>query len=309
MKVWVGIDVAKATLAVWVRPVDVCFTLTNDAAGHRQLIARLRQWAVERIVLEATGGYEQGVLAALLAAHLSAVRLAPHRARAFATALGRRAKTDPIDAAILAHLAEVVHAPPARAISPQQQYLQALVHRREQVVSQRDDERRRLAQAIVKDIQASLTRSLAYLQREIERLDRALVPAMQAMNPTTAERLTRVPGIGPVTAATLLGFVPELGELDRRQIAALIGVAPYNIDSGQRQGKRRIGGGRANVRRVLYMATWSAIRTQAHFKTRYAALRARGKPAKVALIACMRVLLTALNAMLRDGINWQLKTT
>lgn len=307
MTVWVGIDVAKATLAVWVRPVGVYFTVSNDAAGHRQLIVRLAAWPVERVVLEATGGYERAVLAALLAAQHPSVRIAPHRARAFATAVGRIAKTDPIDAAVLAHLAEVVHAPLAREISPQQQQLQALVQRREQVVGQRDDERRRLGQAVLKDIRASLTRSVAYLQREIDRLNRALAPAMQAMDRTTANALIGVPGIGPVTAATLLGFVPELGELDRRQIAALVGLAPYNTDSGQRQGPRRIRGGRANVRRGLYMATWSAIRTQTHLKARYAALRARGKPAKVALVACMRALLIAINAMLRDGTPWQIK--
>lgn len=307
MKVWVGIDVAKATLAVWIRPADVSFSVANTVAGHRQLIARLPEWTVERIALEATGGYEQAVLAALLAAGLSPVRIAPHRARAFATALGRHAKTDPIDAAVLAHLAEVVHAPPARAISPERQQLQALAHRRDQVVAQRDDERRRLAQAVLKDIRASLARSLAYLQREVERLTQTLAAALQAVDPIAADRLLEVPGIGPITAANLLGFVPELGELDRRQIAALVGVAPFNTDSGQRQGKRRIWGGRAHVRRGLYMATWSAIRTQPGLKARYAALLARGKPNKVALIACMRVLLISLNAMLRDGTHWQAK--
>lgn len=308
MTVWVGIDVAKATLAVWVRPLDVGFTVSNDALGHRQLIARLREWAVERVVLEATGGYERAVLASLLAAALPSVRIAPHRARAFATALGRIAKSDPIDAAVLAHLAQVVPAPPAHAISPQQQQLQALVQRREQVVGQRDDERRRLGQAVLQEIRISLNRSVAYLQREIDRLNRALASAVQALDPKTVNTLRAVPGIGPITIATLLGFVPELGKLDRRQIAALVGVAPYNTDSGQRQGKRHIAGGRAKVRRVLYMATWSAIRTQDHLKTRYATLRARGKPAKVALVACMRVLLIALNAMLRDGTSWQMKT-
>ena len=307
MTAWVGIDVAKATLAVWVRPADVSFSVANTAAGHRQLIARLREWTVERIALEATGGYEQAVLAALLAAGLSPVRIAPHRARAFATALGRHAKTDPIDAAVLAHLAEVVQAPLARAISPERQQLQALAHRRDQVVAQRDDERRRLAQAVIKDIRASIARSVAYLQREVERLTRALASAMQRVDPIATQRLLAVPGIGPITAATLLGFVPELGDLDRRQIAALVGVAPFNTDSGQRQGKRRIWGGRSHVRRGLYMATWSAIRTQAGLKARYAALLARGKPHKVALIACMRVLLTSLNAMLRDGTHWQAK--
>lgn len=308
MSVFVGIDVAKASLVVAVRPSGDCFEVTNDAAGHRQLLARLQDLPVERIVLEATGGYERGVMAAL-AGMWPVVRVAPHRARAFATAMGRIAKTDPIDAAMLARLAEVIDAAPAPVTSPQQQLLQGLVQRRAQLVQQRDDERRRLQQAQGGPILASVKRQLQGLAAEIARLDKAIAQAMVETAPHRAGQLQAVPGIGPVTAATLIAFLPELGQLEGRQIAALVGVAPYNVDSGDKRGQRRIRGGRAGVRRVLYMAAWSAIRTQPDLKSRYLALRARGKCAKVALVACMRSLLGRLNAMVRDGTPWRMQPT
>ncbi len=306
METFIGIDVAKATLAVAVRPSGERFQVDNDAAGHRHLVQRLRRWQVARIVLEATGGYERAVMAQL-SWHWPVVRIAPHRARAFATAMGRIAKTDPVDAAVLAHLAQVSEAPPTQMITPQQQRLQALVQRREQLVGHRDDERRRLQQADP-GIVASVTRQIRLALAEIARLDRKIAQAVAQREDATARRLRAVPGIGAVTTATVLAFLPELGQLQRKQIAALVGVAPYNVDSGQRQGPRRIRGGRAGVRRVLYMATWSAIRSQPDLKARYQALRDRGKCAKVALVACMRLLLVRLNAMLRDGTTWRMQT-
>lgn len=303
MYAWVGIDVAKATLAIWVRPMGLGFELGNDAAGHRELVQRLRAWPVARVVLEATGGYEGAVLAALLAAGVAVERVAPHRVRGFAVALNQRAKSDPIDAAVLAHFAETMPARSERPVPAAQRHLQALVQRREQLVGQRDDERRRQHQSTDTLVRASLQRIIAVLQREITRLDQAVAKAADA-SPANAP-LRAVPGIGAVTAATLAACLPELGQLDRRQIAALVGIAPFNADSGQKTGLRRIWGGRARVRRVLYMATWSAIRCQAQLKARYAQLRARGKPAKVALVACMRSLLVGLNAMLRDGSEWR----
>lgn len=302
MNAWVGIDVAKATLAVWARPMGVGFVVDNNEPGHRELVKRLREWPVVRVVLEATGGYERAVLAALLAADVPVERVAPHRARAFAVALNQRAKSDPIDAAVLAQFAETMPARTERQVPAAQQRLQALVQRREQVVGQRDDERRRQHQATEPFVRTSLQRLIAALDREIRRLDQALAKAAET-SPLAAQ-LRAVPGIGAVTAATLQACLPELGQLDRQQIAALVGVAPFNADSGQKNGTRRIAGGRARVRRVLYMATWTAIRHQSQLKARYASLRARGKPAKVALVACMRSLLVGLNAMLRDNTGW-----
>lgn len=304
MSVFVGIDVAKATLAVALRPSGEVFEVANSPAGHRALAQRLRKLTVERVLLEATGGYERAVMAALQA-EWPVVRVAPHRARSFATAMGRIAKTDPIDAAMLAHMAQVVDTPPAQPESPQQLRLQSF-QRRHQVVQQRDDERRRLQQ--VQDqplVVASLKRLLRAQQAEIALLDKAIAQAVAEADRQRADRLLAIPGVGPVTAATLIAFLPELGQIERRQIAALVGVAPYNADSGGKTGLRRIRGGRAGIRRVLYMATWSAIRAQPALNQRYQALRARGKCAKVALVACMRSFLGQINAMLRDGGQWQ----
>ena len=210
MSVFIGIDVAKATLAVAIRPTGERFEVGNDAAGHKVLAERLRDLPVERIVLEATGGYERAVLVAL-AGTWPVVRVAPHRARAFATAMGRIAKTDPIDAAMLAHLAEVIDAPPARVESPQQRLLQGLVQRRGQLVQQRDDERRRLQQANGTAVVASLKRQLRSLVADIVRLDRAIAHAVAETDSALARQLDAVPGIGPVTTATVVAFLPELG--------------------------------------------------------------------------------------------------
>jgi transposase len=304
MSVFVGIDVAKATLAVAVWPAGECREFANDARGHAALKRRLERLGVARILLEATGGYEQALVSAL-APHWPVVRIAPHRARAFATAMGTLAKTDPIDAAMLARLAAIVEGPVVVPPTPEALRLQALVRRRTQVVGQRDDERRRLPQASDATVRGSIRRMIRLLEAEIVRLDREIEQQLPACDVDRVHRLRAVPGIGTVTTATLIAFLPELGTLGNREIAALVGLAPYNADSGQRSGTRRCRGGRGTVRRVLYMATWSAIRTQADFNARYAALRARGKHAKVALTACMRVLLTRLNAMLRSNADWR----
>lgn len=305
MSVWAGIDVAKDSLAVAIRPSGESWTVANTAVAHEALCVRLRELGVVRVVLEATGGYERAVLTALVASGLCAVRVDPRRARSFAMAVGRLAKTDPIDAAVLAHLAQVIEDPGEKAASPAQQALRALVHRREQLVQQHDDERRRLKQATIALVRRSLERCIRGLKREIAAVDAAMETAATAADAARAAQLRQVSGIGAVTSASLLAYVPELGSLDRKQIAALVGVAPFNRDSGQASGPRRIRGGRAAIRRVLYMATWSVIRTQPHFKARYQNLRARGKLAKVALIACLRVLLIRLNAMVRDQTAWQ----
>ena len=302
MGVFAGIDVAKASLVVALYPGQARLEVGNDAKGHASLCRWLRQHGVERILLESTGGYEQTV-AVTLSAHWPVVRIAGHRARAFAVALGRIAKTDPIDAATLAQLAAIVEGPVMTPPSPEEVRLQALVRRREQLVGQRDDERRRLLQASEAFVRRSLQRQLRLLALEITRLDREIAACVPQCGDVRAQRLRQVPGLGPVSVATLMAFLPELGQLENRQISALAGLAPYNSD--KHQGVRRIRGGRGNVRRVLYMAAWSVVRHQPDFKARYAALRMRGKCAKVALVACMRVLLIRLNAMLRDGSEWR----
>lgn len=305
MPLFVGIDVAKQTLAVDVQPVGERFEVPNSKPGHRALIKRLKalKMPIERIVLEATGGYEKAVLHALLGAGLPAVCVCPQRTRAFSCALGQRAKTDPADARSLAHFAQAIETTVRPAPTPAQLELHQLLHRRQQLVDQRDDERRRLLQATLAVVKHSISVQIAQLERCIQRFD-ALVHERAQVLPHH-ERLSSIKGLGPVTVATLLADLPELGQLDRRQIAALVGVAPFNQDSGKHQGKRHVSGGRAPVRRVLYMAAWSVVRWQPRFKAKYKALRDAGKHAKVALVACMRILIISINAMIRDNTTWQ----
>ena len=304
MTLWIGIDVSKATLAICLRPQCQHLSLPNTPEGHLQLLAHLQGHCVGNVLLEATGGYERTLLHALAGAGIAVTRINPRRARAFATALGTIAKTDPIDAALLARMAEVVQAP-SPPPEPAREALRALVQRREQLVQQRDDERRRLQQAHGPEVRQSLVQHIADLRGYIQRLGQAIVQARCQLDEALSQRLEAVPGLGQVTVASLMAYLPELGRLDRRQIAALAGLAPYNVDSGQHQGRRRIRGGRAPIRRVLYMACWSVIRTQADFQARYQQLRLRGKCAKLALTACMRVLLIRLNAMVRDRTEWK----
>ncbi len=307
MTLWIGIDVAKDTLAVHLLPQGQHLALPNTAHGHRQLLDRLAGQAVGNVLLEASGGYERALVKALAYARLPWTRINPRRARAFAIALGKIAKTDPIDAALLARMASLVQTP-NRPPDPEREALRELVQHRDQRVQQRDDDRRRLHQAHLPAVRQSLRENIAWQARCIAALDRQIIQAQARVDSALAQRLLAVPGIGPVTCASLLAWLPELGTLDRRQIAALAGLAPYNTDSGQKSGKRRIRGGRAPIRNVLYMACWSVIRTQAAFKQRYDRLRQQGKCAKLALTACMRVLVVRLNAMARDQTEWIMET-
>jgi transposase len=305
----VGIDVAKATLMVCIRPSGEVFEVANDTKAHAALVERFRciEGGISRIVLEATGGFETPVLHAFQQAGLPVARVSGQRAKAFARAAGLLAKTDAVDARALAHFAEAIEPPVRSAPSKAELALQELVQRRQQLVSQRDDERRRLHSTSHAVARRSIERHIKSLEREITVFDQLM--RQQAADLPGYAQLVHVKGLGPVTAATLLADLPELGKLDRRQIASLVGLAPFNSDSGKRQGKRRITGGRASVRRALYMATWSAIRCQTKFKAKYAALRKAGKVAKVALVACMRTFLVSLNAMIRDGSVWRYDPT
>ena len=302
---WVGIDISKSNLVVWVQPQGEGFDLPNTSEGFVELIERLSQYEVDRVLLEATGGYECKVMAALQGANFKVLRINPRRARAFAVAMGKNAKTDPIDAAVLADFAEVLHASRDKIISPEREALRELIQLREQFVQQRDDNKRRLQQVQLPAVTVAIKGLVHYLQVQIKQLDKTIHQSMHELDAEKAERLISVKGIGTVATASLLVYLPELGALDRREVAALAGIAPYNDDSGNHSGKRQIYGGRARVRRALYMSCWVVIRHQPDFKARYDALRERGKSAKVALIACMRVLLIRLNAMLRDGTEWR----
>lgn len=305
MTLWIGIDISKTTLAVCLLPQARHVTFPNTAEGHAQLLDLLNGQAVGNVLLEATGGYERALMQALAAANVPVTRINPRRARAFAQAMGKTAKTDPIDAALLARMAELVRTP-SPILEPAREALRDLVQRREQLVQQRDDERRRLHQARLQQVRDDLHQNIRHLQQSIRRIDQAIVQTQRQLDEPLRQRLLAVEGIGAVTTASLLAYLPELGRLDRRQIAALTGLAPYNLDSGQHAGRRRIRGGRAPIRRVLYMAAWSVVRKQPDFNARYQRLRQAGKCAKVAITACMRVLITRLNAMARDQTDWKM---
>ncbi|NKF24818.1 IS110 family transposase, partial [Solimonas marina] len=284
MPLWIGIDVSKATLAVCVLPQAQHITFPNTPEGHAQLLALLDGQTVGNVLLEATGGYERALMQALAVAGIPVTRINPRRARAFAEAMGKTAKTDPIDAAMLARMAELV-CHPSPAPEPEREALRELVQRREQLVQQRDDERRRLHQARLSQVRDDLDQHIRHLQQCIRRIDQAIAQAQRQIDEPLCRQLQAIDGIGAVTAAGLLAYLPELGRLDRRQIAALTGLAPYNLDSGQQVGKRRIRGGRAPIRRILYMAAWSVVRLQPDFNARYRRLRHAGKCAKVAITA------------------------
>lgn len=302
---WVGIDISKSNLVVWVQPQNEGFDVPNTAEGFADLIERLGCYEIGRVLLEATGGYERKVMAALQEANFNVLSINPRRARAFAVAMGKHAKTDPIDAAVLADFAEVLNASGSKTISSEREALRELIQLREHFVQQRDDNKRRLQQAQLPAAVAAIKDHIRYLQTQIKQLTKAIEQCMHDLDAEKVAKLTSVKGIGTVATASLLVYLPELGELDRREVAALAGIAPYNDDSGNHKGKRQIHGGRARVRRALYMSCWVVIRYQADFKARYEGLRERGKSAKVALIACMRILLIRLNAMLRDGTEWR----
>ena len=284
---WVGIDISKSNLVVWVQPQGEGFDLPNTSEGFVELIECLSRYEVGRVLLEATGGYESKVMAALQGADFKVLRINPRRARAFAVAMGKNAKTDPIDAAVLADFAEVLHASRDKIISPEREALRELIQLREQFVQQRDDNKRRLQQVQLPVVIEAIKGLVHYLQVQIKQLDKTIHQSMHELDAEKAERLISVKGIGTVATASLLVYLPELGALDRREVAALAGIAPYNDDSGNHSGKRQIYGGRARVRRALYMSCWVVIRHQPDFKARYDALRERGKSAKVALLpAC-----------------------
>ncbi len=301
----VGIDVAKARLDVAVRPTGDSWQVTNDAAGVAALVARLHQLQPTLVVLEATGGYERPVTAALSAAGLAVAVVNPRQVRDFARAIGKLAKTDALDAQVLAHFAEAVR-PPARPLATDHaQYLTAILMRRRQIVAMLAAEQNRLETAPL--VRERVAAHIVWLEEELARLDGDLAEAIRD-DPAWQERealLRSVPGVGPVLATTLLAELPELGALTRHQVAALVGVAPLNCDSGTLRGKRAVWGGRGRVRAVLYMAALVASRHNPAIKAFYQRLCAAGKARKVAVVACMRKLLTILNAMLAHREPWR----
>jgi transposase len=304
-QVFVGSEVSKTQLDVALRPMDDHWHVRNDALGITGLVARLQAVQPTLVVLEATGGLAVPVTGALAAAGLPVVVVHPRHAREFAKATGRLAKTDPLHAQGLAHLAEAVRPPPRPLPAAQAQALSALLTRRRQLV-QRLTAARRRRQSAPPRMRADLQAHIAGLERRMARTDDDLAAALRSspLWRATDEMLQRTPGVGPILSRTLVAEVPELGALNRQKIAARIGVAPFPCDSGTLRGKRAGWGGRAHVRAVLYMSTLAAVRHHPVLKAFYERLRAVGKAPKVALTACMRKLLTILNAMLKHQTPW-----
>lgn len=310
LSVTVGIDVAKAH-------VDVCVLgvasgvqrFANDADGHSALAAALLPSGAGLVVMEATGGYEAALACALQASGLPVAVLNPRQARDFARSMGRLAKTDAVDARMLAEMAAVlVHREDlARFVRPVadecQQWLAALVTRRRQLLAMLGSERQRL-QITPRKLHPSIEAIIAAIKAQLDELDAQMVRHVHEHFSALDGLLQSTSGIGPVASATLIAQLPELGRLNRREIAALVGVAPMSNDSGNRKGRRRVQGGHFEIRRVLYMATLTAARYNPVIRAFYERLKAAGKLPKVALVACMRKLLTMLNAMVRTGKPW-----
>lgn len=303
---YVGIDVSKTTLDLMVRPTGTRHQQSNDADGIAQLVKQLRRLRPTLVVCEATGGWERLLVGASAAARLPIVVVNPRQVRDFAKATGRLAKTDRLDAEVIARFAEAVQPEPRALPTADAQALDDLVTRRQQLIDMRTAEgnRRRLATGRLRE---QLDEHLAWLDRQLADFDKELDHTLRS-SPVwreQAEVLRSAKGVGPILTATLLSGLPELGHLNHKEIAALVGVAPFNRDSGMWRGKRQIWGGRGPVRAVLYMATLSAVRTNPVVRNFYQRLINAGKLQKVALVASMHKLLTILNAMARDGRAWQ----
>jgi transposase len=301
-------DVAKARLDIALRPTGERWAVTNDASGIAALVARLQAMQPTLIVLEATGGYHRAVVAALAAAALPLVVVNPRQVRDFAKATGQLAKTDALDARTVAHFAEAIRPAPRPLPDAQTEELRALLARRRQLIAMRTAEQNRLENAPPR-LRADIEAHIAWLAQRVASLDDDLDTTLRA-SPVWRERETlyrSVPGIGPVCARTLMLDLPELGTLSRQRIAALVGVAPFNRDSGTLRGTRTTWGGRTHVRATLYMSALVAVRYNPVLKTFYQRLCRAGKVKKVALTACMRKLVTILNAMVKHQKPWHVQ--
>ena len=303
---FVGVDVSKKNLDVVIRPSGEYFQVPNSPDGHRQLIERLQAFDTGAIVLEASGGWERACTAALVDAALPVAIINPRQARDLARGLGKLAKNDRIDAGVLAYCAQHCQVKKAVKVPEKQARLEALVLRRRQLVATRATEQTRLEQTLVKEAQKDVQQSLSFLNKHIDKIEKQIASLIDSDDHfgELSRIIDSVPGIGPTTAAVLVAELPELGSLNRQQASALVGVAPYHNESGTRKGKRSIYGGRLPLRCSLYMATLTATTKNDVIKTFYQRLLAAGKPFKVAMVACMRKLLSILNQMVKNRQHW-----
>ena len=304
-EIFVGIDVSKAWLDMAVHEREEVYRASNEEQGIASLVKRLKKLKPTLIVLEPSGGFEMLAVAELTQASLPVAVVNAKRVRDFARATGQLAKTDKLDARVLAHFAAAVRPPLRRLQSEEEEQLTALLMRRRQVLDMLTMEKNRL-RTVRTRMKADLEAHIHWLSKNLKELDQEIEEFVKG-TPLWKEKdtlLQSVPGVGPVTSATMLGMLPELGQLNRQEIAALVGVAPVNKDSGKKQGRRRVYGGRADVRSVLYMAALSARKFNPIIRTFYERLIQHGKEKKVALTACMRKLIVILNAMVRTRQSW-----
>ena len=304
---YVGVDVSKRRLDVALLPTGESFVVANDEEGLEELLGRLEDLHPILVVLEASGGLERPVAAALAAAGIAVAVLNPRQTRDFARATGKLAKTDALDAKVLARFAEAVRPAPRTLPDAEAREFQAILARRRQLIQMMTAEKNRLGAASSKAVAKRIEAHIRWLEKELSRTDRDLDKAIEN-SPTFKENealLKSVPGVGPVLCRTILAELPEVGSLAPRELSALVGVAPLNRDSGTMRGRRSVWGGRARVREALYMGALIASRHNPIIRAFYERLLASGKPKKVALVACMRKLLTILNAVMRDRTPWR----
>ena len=304
----VGVDTGKFQLDIYVRPLDIYFSVTNDDKGIREAVKTIKKHKPERVVIEATGRLELAFVIACAKAKLPFVVANPAHIKKFAGAIGQRAKTDKLDAQLIAHYAEAIK-PALSTLKPDSMQLMAdLVARRNQLLTMQTMEKNRL-QILPKELASTIKPVLTAFKNQLEKIEQKLVKLIESCPDYQAksELVQSMPGIGKVSAATLISYLPELGYITNKQASALVGVAPMNRESGRYQGQRKIQGGRAQVRTVLYMAMMSAMQCNPVFKEAYERLLAQGKPKKVAIIACVRKMVVILNSMVRDGVMWEQK--
>ena len=302
----VGVDTGKFQLDIFIRPLGIYFTVTNDDQGIKQAINTIKKYSPERIVTEATGRLEMPFVLACSKAKLPFVVANPIHIKRFAGALGQRAKTDKLDAQLIAHYGETIK-PPLSTLKPDSmQSMSDLVARRNQLLTMQTMEKNRL-QIMPKELAATIKPVLTVIKKQIEKIEKKIADLIQSCPEYQAknEILQSMKGIGKIASASLISNLPELGNISSKQAAALVGVAPMNRESGRYKGKRKIQGGRHQVRTVLFMAMMSAIQSNPVFKETYHRLVNSGKPKKVAIIACVRKMIVILNSMLRDGCLWQ----
>ncbi|MBT3134605.1 IS110 family transposase [Alteromonas sp. ALT199] len=305
----VGVDVGKDCLDIHIRPFDEYFKVTNDKKGIAEAIKRLKTFTLQRVTIEATGRYEMAFITACSKANIPFSVVNPVHVKRFAGAIGRKAKTDKLDAALIAHFSEVIQ-PSLSTLKPDSmQKMADVVARRNQLLEMQTREKNRL-QIMPKSVQPSIKAILTVLKKQIQQMDDELAQLIQHCPEYKAKSdlVQSMPGIGKVSAAALISYLPELGLMNSKQVAALVGVAPMNKESGRYKGKQVTQGGRHQVRTVLFMAMMSAMQCNAKFKIVYERLVTAGKPKKVAIIACVRKMVVILNSMVRDGVMWEEKT-